>query len=188
MLKSSLFGYWVNSLVKTLTLKQSNQTTKPLLVAQCLIKKSQSLATQVWGAGLLKTELSIIFTEMLTNLLKSTADTTLCLSAACWHVHTVVFQSCEPELTGHWGVRPSSRSGEQILDYTLSLYFVQLSRLLSLCLIDVFSYYHCFCSLPPCLSHSFSTLFLVLGATWQAGSVTGCCWHNKPSPLQERHI
>lgn len=57
-------------------------------------------------------------------------------------------------------------------------------------LIDFFSsyHYHCFCSLPPCLSHSFSTLFLVLGATWQAGSVTGCRWYNKPRPLQERHI
>lgn len=45
-----------------------------------------------------------------------------------------------------------------------------------------FSSYRSFSSLPLCLSHSFSTLFLVLGATWQAGSVTGCCWHNKPSP------
>lgn len=161
MLKSSLFGYWVNSLVKTRTLKQ---TAKALLVAQCLIEKSQSLATRVWGAGLLKTELSFIFTEMLTNLLKSTADTTL--SPVCRLCDTCTqFQSCEPELTGQWRVRPSSRSGKQILDYTLSLYFVQLSRLLSLSLSN-----WCFLLLSLFLfspSLSVSSLLYTISCSWR---------------------
>lgn len=118
--------------------------------------------------------------DMLTNLLNPTADT----FPACrpCDMCTLGFHSCESQLTCQWEVKDlESRNLTDFRLYSDTFSFSAEQMTFSLSLIDVFSSYHSFCSLPPCLCHSFSTLFL-LGATWQAGSVTGCCWHNKPNP------
>lgn len=91
------------------------------------------------------------------NLLKLTTDTTLPAHCLCclW-----------------------TRADFRLYSWVPSL--DQMNGLDSYFLIDVFLLLSLFfCSLPFCQSRSASTLFLLLGASWQTGSVEGCCWYNQ---------